>query len=216
MGNRIVNRPDPSQLKPRKAPRQARSAATLDAIHTATAQVLAAEGSSRLTTARVAERAGVSIGTLYQYYPNKLALLFAMVEQQLNTIADFMLAATEQLRGQDAGTIAEGLALAWLDAKTSESEAFRAIYNLSAEFDMGAGMRRVFEQMTRVFSDLLADAADVRLMDCDAVAFMLAAMIGGSVRLILDAAPSPDNLARLRGELPRACRVYVEGMLYPR
>lgn len=204
-----MNRPRPSQLKPRKAPQQARSAATLEAIHTATIQVLLAGGVGRLTSARVAERAGVSIGTMYQYYPHKQASLFAMVEQQLETVASFMLAAAAKLRGQDTGAVAEGLALAWLDAKTSESEAFRTLYDLVAEFDLEAGMGRVLEQMSAVFSDLLTAAPDARFADSDEVAFMLAVLIGGSVRIVLDVAASPENLARLRKELPRACRAYV-------
>lgn len=146
---------------------------------------------------------------MYQYYPHKQALLFALVEQQLDTVFGFMLAAAERLRGQDAGTVAEGLALAWLDAKTPESEAFRTLYGLVAEFDLAAGMGRALEQMAGVFSDLLAAAPDAHFADCDAVGFMLAALIGGSVRMVLDTADSPDNVARLREELPRACRAYI-------
>ncbi len=204
-----MNRPAPSLLKPRKAPQQARSTATLEAIHTATIQVLLREGVGRLTTARVAERAGVSIGTMYQYYPHKQALLFAMVEQQLETVVGFMLAAAEQLRGKDAETVAEGLALAWLDAKTPESEAFRTLYSLVAEFDLAPGMGRAFEQISVLISDLLAADPGAHFADRDAVAFMLASLIGGAVRMVLDTAPTPENLARLRQELPRACRAYV-------
>jgi AcrR family transcriptional regulator len=204
-----MNRPPPSLLKPRKAPQQARSTATLEAIHTATIQVLLAEGVGRLTTARVAERAGVSIGTMYQYYPHKQALLFAMIEQQLETVVTFMLAAAEHLRGKDVEAIAEGLALAWLDAKTPESEAFRTLYSLVAEFDLAPGMGRALEQMTELFSDLLAAAPDAHFTDRDTVAFTLAALIGGAVRMVLDTAPTPENLTRLRHELPRACRAYV-------
>ena len=204
-----MNRPASALLKPRKAPKQARSTVTLEAIHTATIQVLLAEGVGRLTTARVAERAGVSIGTMYQYYPHKQALIFAMIEQQLETVASFMLIAAERLRGQDIATIAEGLAMAWLDAKTSESEAFRVLYGLVADYDVKDSMARVLTQMTQVFSDLLAAAPDARFADTDAVAFMLAIMIGGSVRMVLDTAGSEDDLAHLRRELPHACRAYA-------
>src|SRR3712207_891853 len=88
---------DPLHLEPRKTPQQARSAATVEAICTATIQVLLADGPTRLTTTRVAERAGVSIGTMYQYYPNKQALLFAILEQKLDTVEAAMLAAVERL-----------------------------------------------------------------------------------------------------------------------
>lgn len=59
----------PAHLNPRKRPRQARATATLDAIFEATIQLLVADGPQRLTTTRVAARAGVSVGTMYQYFP---------------------------------------------------------------------------------------------------------------------------------------------------
>lgn len=62
----------------RKKPKQARSEASVSIILQAAIQVLAKEGASRFTTARVAEKAGVSIGSLYQYFPNKAAILFRL------------------------------------------------------------------------------------------------------------------------------------------
>jgi len=62
----------------RKAPRQARSNELMAAVLEAAAQVLVKEGAQRFTTARVAERAGVSVGSLYQYFPNKAAILFRL------------------------------------------------------------------------------------------------------------------------------------------
>jgi AcrR family transcriptional regulator len=62
----------------RKSPKQARSSELVSIILQAATQVLAKEGASRFTTARVAEKAGVSIGSLYQYFPNKAAILFRL------------------------------------------------------------------------------------------------------------------------------------------
>ncbi|QAU47353.1 TetR family transcriptional regulator [Bradyrhizobium guangzhouense] len=62
----------------RKQPQQARSSELVGAILDAAVQVLAKEGAQRFTTARVAERAGVSVGSLYQYFPNKAAILFRL------------------------------------------------------------------------------------------------------------------------------------------
>jgi AcrR family transcriptional regulator len=69
------------QITPRKSPRQARAKVTVDAIVEATTQVLLSEGYENFTTARVAERAGVSIGSLYQYFPNKAALVSAVIDR---------------------------------------------------------------------------------------------------------------------------------------
>jgi AcrR family transcriptional regulator len=66
------------QSSSRKDPKQARSAALVKAVLQAAAQVLAREGAPRFTMARVAEAAGVSVGSLYQYFPNKAALLFRL------------------------------------------------------------------------------------------------------------------------------------------
>ena len=66
------------RISSRKQPKQARSADLVAAILDAGAQVLAREGAQHFTTARVAEKAGVSIGSLYQYFPNKAAILFRL------------------------------------------------------------------------------------------------------------------------------------------
>jgi len=80
---------------PRKRPSQARAKATVEAILTAAAQVLIAHGYEGATTARIAERAGVSIGSLYQYFPNKEALVAALIEHH----AEEIVAVLEQALG---------------------------------------------------------------------------------------------------------------------
>ncbi|HET6472998.1 MAG TPA: TetR/AcrR family transcriptional regulator, partial [Pseudomonadales bacterium] len=70
-------------LKPRKSPRQERSAAMCEAIRGAAARVLARDGAARFNTNRVADAAGISIGSLYQYYPNKTALLLDLYEREV-------------------------------------------------------------------------------------------------------------------------------------
>jgi AcrR family transcriptional regulator len=67
-----------AQISSRKQPQQARSTDLVAAILEAAVQVLAKEGAARFTTARVAEKAGVSIGSLYQYFPNKASILFRL------------------------------------------------------------------------------------------------------------------------------------------
>ncbi|MBW2628511.1 MAG: TetR/AcrR family transcriptional regulator [Deltaproteobacteria bacterium] len=76
--------PPRPQLKPRKRPSQARSKATVEAILVAAAQVFQRHGYVGATTDRIAERAGVSVGSLYQYFPNKDAILVALTERHIN------------------------------------------------------------------------------------------------------------------------------------
>jgi AcrR family transcriptional regulator len=74
-------------LKPRKAPRQARSADTVETILAAATRVLERESLAGFNTNRVAEVAGVSVGSLYQYFPNKAALIAALIDRQQTHLA---------------------------------------------------------------------------------------------------------------------------------
>ncbi len=67
-----------ARISARKQPQQARSTNLVSAILEAALQVLAKDGAQRFTTVRVAEKAGVSVGSLYQYFPNKAAILFRL------------------------------------------------------------------------------------------------------------------------------------------
>jgi AcrR family transcriptional regulator len=73
-----VSRASKPVISPRKKPRQARSTQLVDDIVEAAIRVLLREGGSHFTTVKVAEEAGVSVGSLYQYFPNKAALLFRL------------------------------------------------------------------------------------------------------------------------------------------
>jgi AcrR family transcriptional regulator len=83
---------------PRKTPRQQRSEFTFDAILDSAARLFQQHGYAATTTNRVAELAGVSIGTLYHYVPNKDALLYALAERHLRQSGESLLAELNALR----------------------------------------------------------------------------------------------------------------------
>jgi AcrR family transcriptional regulator len=85
-----------AQISSRKRPKQARSTDLVAAILEAAAQVLAKEGAPRFTTARVAERAGVSVGSIYQYFPNKAAILFRLQSDEWRSTSDLLRAILEK------------------------------------------------------------------------------------------------------------------------
>ena len=87
-----------AQISSRKLPKQARSTGLVAAILEAAAQVLAKEGAPRFTTARVAERAGVSVGSIYQYFPNKAAILFRLQSDEWRQTSDLLRAILEDVR----------------------------------------------------------------------------------------------------------------------
>lgn len=78
------------QISSRKQPKQARSTELVAVILEAALHVLAEEGAHRFTTTRVAERAGVSVGSLYQYFPNKAAILFRLQSDEWRQTTDLL------------------------------------------------------------------------------------------------------------------------------
>src|SRR5579862_9680112 len=93
-------------ISARKHPRQARSTRLVADILEAAARVLVRYGAHRFTTARVAEATGISVGSLYQYFPNKEAILFRLqadewrqtISQLRRILADTSVTPPERVR----------------------------------------------------------------------------------------------------------------------
>jgi AcrR family transcriptional regulator len=85
----MSDQPSP-RISSRKQPRQARSTELVATILEAAVQVLTKEGAQRFTTARVAEKAGVSVGSIYQYFPNKAAILFRLQSDEWRQTTDLL------------------------------------------------------------------------------------------------------------------------------
>lgn len=86
--------------RPRKIAVQERSRATVDNLIEATARILVKEGFDRASTNRIAEVAGVSIGSLYQYFPSKEALVAAVIERHQQQIVQMVRSELAQVRAQ--------------------------------------------------------------------------------------------------------------------
>ena len=95
-----------ARISSRKQPKQARSNELVAAILEAAVQVLAKEGAQRFTTARVAEKAGVSVGSLYQYFPNKAAILFRLQSDEWRQTTELLRGILEDVRQAAARTVA--------------------------------------------------------------------------------------------------------------
>src|SRR6516165_9660731 len=115
-------------FKPRKQPVQARSEATVSALFDASIQVLLGVGYRRFTTTRVAERAGVSVGSLYQYFPNRQALIMAVIERYLAGLRATIEQHCSELRGRPLDRQVTGLVAAVIAAKWEHIEVSRALH----------------------------------------------------------------------------------------
>lgn len=112
---------------PRKPVRQSRARETVDAILQASQQIVARHGLGRLTTNYIAELAGVSIGSLYQYFPGKDAVLHSVIERQFNRAVDAAIARVEAI---DPAVVSLDAAIAILvDQVFDEQVAQRPLYH---------------------------------------------------------------------------------------
>lgn len=188
-------------LKPRKSPVQARSAATIDALHVAAIQVLAREGLGRCTTTRIAVRAGMSVGSLYQYYPNRDALLAAVLERHLDRIASAVEKACRDHRGQPVSRMASALVTAFLAEKLRDSRESKALYAV-AEGRGGARLvDRIYARMLTAVATMLAGAPDARFDDPAMTAAVALGALVGPVRTLLEGHAPAEYEACLEGQL---------------
>ena len=110
-----------AQISSRKRPQQARSAELVTAILEAAVQVLAKEGAKRFTTARVAERAGVSVGSVYQYFPNKAAILFRLQSDEWRQTGEMLRGILEDVQKQPLERL-RSLVHAFIRSECNEAE----------------------------------------------------------------------------------------------
>jgi AcrR family transcriptional regulator len=197
-------------LEPRKTPVQARSAASVEAILKATVQVLTSVGKERLTTTRVASRAGVSIGTLYQYFPNKSALLQAALNRHLNKVTEAVERVCQEQKANTLQHMATALINGFLDAKMKDAKASAALYSVSSDVDGAKIVQQVGVRTNKAIVEMLLAAREPITKDPQLVASMLqGAMVGVSRRLLESGSPG-KQLAALRQELIFFACAYLE------
>ena len=196
-------------LQPRKVPIQARSAASVDAMLEATLQVLVAVGKENLTTTRVAERAGVSVGTLYQYFPNKSSLLQATLRRHFEGVAAAIFHTCEEQRGNTLESMGSMLAESFLAAKLADGKSSVALYAVSSDVD---GVEIALEMRLKTqgaVRSMLETAGDGPLRDPAMTATVLLGIMSGLSRQLLES-PSPEAVyPSYRGELRAAVVAYL-------
>jgi AcrR family transcriptional regulator len=197
-------------LKPRKSPRQARSAVTVEALHTAAVQVLTREGLSRCTTTRIAARAGMSVGSLYQYYPNRDALVAAVLEKHLDGVAGAGDRACRQYRGKPVSEMASGLVAAFLGEKLRDPATAMALYAVAGERGGTELVARMHTCMLAAISAMLASAADAEFEAPATTATILLSTLGGAARTVLAGRAPPGFDACLEGQLVVLLTAYLE------
>lgn len=157
------------QLRPRKRPVQARSRRTVDAVLKAAAQVFTRRGYAGATTNHIAERAGVSVGSLYEYFPSKDALLVALMEAHLAEGETVLQQAAAEVvaRGvRDLATVVRHVARAMVELHARDRALHRILFE---EAPLSRRIRQMLLEIegraTARVEDLLASHPDVAVPD---------------------------------------------------
>ncbi len=170
----------PSQVRttPRKRPRQARSKATVEAILEATARVLVKHGFDGLTTNAVAAAAGVSIGSLYQYFPNKEALVAALIEHHIEQMNAAVLAELSRVATLPVAQAVRCVVELTLRAHAVEPELHRVLTEQVPRVGRMAKLKEVDALCHRMVAGLLAlRKPELAITDPEMSAFVLVSAI---------------------------------------
>jgi AcrR family transcriptional regulator len=200
----------PVLLQPRKLPVQARSTASVDAILEATIQVLLGMGKERLTTTKVAMRAGVSVGTLYQYFPNKSSLLQAALRRHMDEVMEAVERVCKEQKGNTLQRMATALITAFLTAKMRDAKTSVALYSISSDVDGAKIVQQMGVRSNRAIVAMLTTSCEPLYKDPQLVASMLQGAMAGVSRRLLESDAPEKQFDALRQELVFLVCAYLE------
>lgn len=137
--------------KPRKMPRQARARATFEAIIEAAEQVLRRDGLESLTATSVAERAGVSVGSLYQYFPNKEAILEIVAVRRIGELRRSVIGILAENRAEPPAETVEALLSGLVAHLRADAVTLREIMKTEAFDASSPAMSRCLSSLVALF-----------------------------------------------------------------
>jgi AcrR family transcriptional regulator len=199
-------------LQPRKTPQQSRSVATVEAIYDATIQVLLKNGADGLTTVHVARRAGVSVGTLYQYFPNKQALLFAVLARHMLLTAMAVEEACARNHFQPLEVMVDELVNRFVDAKLMDRDTSMALYKVAAESGGSLIVERMRKRYQGAIKAMLQTAHLPASADVTFMAHMIYLIMAGTLRGHLESNAPVKTTKTLREHLAKLMVAYCRAM----
>jgi len=164
--------------KPRKHASQERSRATVDALIEATARILVREGFDKASTNRIAEEAGVSVGSLYQYYPSKEALVAAVVDRHNREIMQLVRGALADVASQPIEKAVRRVVAAAIEAHRVDPKLHRVLAEQIPRTERLATVEPVNREAFALLRAYLEEHSDeLRTVDLDLAAFVCATSI---------------------------------------
>ncbi len=186
--------------------------ATVQAIYDATIQVFLKIGHNRLTTVNVAKRAGVSVGTLYQYFPNKQALLLAVLERHMHRMAKAVEDVCATNHFQPLQVMVDELVNRFIDAKFVDRDTSVALYRIAAETGGDLIVDRTRERFQRAMTAMLRTAKLPVSADVPFMVHVIYLTMAGTLRGHLESNAPARTTKKLREHLGKLLLAYCNAM----
>jgi AcrR family transcriptional regulator len=201
-----------TSTEPRKSPSQDRARATVTAILDATARILAEDGFTAVNTNRVAEVAGVSVGSLYQYFPNKAALVGAVAVRHTETMAAIVAAGVHAAADDDPPGLVKTLIRATMAAHAEHPKLRRAIIEELPRIGRPARIAELKQDIHRsVVALLTARRSRIKVKDIPMAAFVIVNTVEHLTHVAQTAGYGARELGRLERELHDLILAYLLG-----
>jgi AcrR family transcriptional regulator len=193
----------------RRKPQQRRARQTVDAILEAVIRVLKREGFTALTTNRIAEVAGVSIGSVYQYFPDKRAIFIALHQRHIEQIDRLVEAKLFEHAASPLDTLMRAMIEAMLDAHTVDPELFELMstevpHRTDGTKDFASRLHSAFRLAIQARTHELKKGSDI-----DKIVFVVTNMVDALSHAAALRRPAGLSLAIAKNEITRAVLAYL-------
>ncbi len=197
-------------LKTRKLPMQTRARVSVDAILEASAQILVEGGYKKFSTNKVARRAGVSIGTLYQYFPNKESLIAAIQQKHLDELTAIAHTAFARMKEQDLRAAIRTLVEANIAAHTVSPKLHKVLLEEVPRLGAHGEEDELIRMVEQGLSELLRRHRDrIAVSDTRLAIFLVGHIIGSTVHAAVQERPASIRSGALTKELVRVVSGYL-------
>lgn len=202
--------PRKPSVSTRKEPKQARSSDLVAAVLDAAVQVLEAEGAQRFTTARVAERAGVSVGSLYQYFPNKAAILFRLQSDEWRRTSSLLGSILEDTSMPPNARL-RALVHAFIHSECEEASIRTALDDAAPYYRDAPEAAEVHAATDQIFQAFLREAApNVSDADRSLAGSIMKSTLSGAGSSFSEAARLPEEIVAYADALADMFEAYLE------
>jgi AcrR family transcriptional regulator len=195
---------------PRKTPQQSRALVTVEAILEAAARILVEAGYAKLNTNEVARRAGVSVGSLYQYFPNKQSLLAELHYRHVLQTTAPIFAALTRSQGKPLRKVLREIIRANVTSHSTDPELHQVISEEAPKLPPRAWQQEMAHQANALVKSFLAEhESEICVSNNDLTVYLLTQIVETTIHSAVGLAPKALQNGSLAKELERMLFLYL-------